>query len=350
MNVSARPLSAAAVACAGVVALGSVLPAPAPLTGAAPAVPTVNVESIALAGIGQDIYYAITPWVQYAVSLVEYGVDLVPFIGPPIGDQIYINYFQGIQPIVESTVNYLASVVQNPFNVLAETGAYGDQLYGIGYNYINAQLQFFGLPPLPPAASVPAASAETLTGPGQNLYNQITPLVQELVGGVSYLVNFIPLIGGPIAAQINIGYFQGIQPAVAATVNYLAGLLQNPASFLATTQAYGQALYGIGYDLVSAELRFLGLGELPPRPTAAVPSPRVAAAIEAPTEVVTPEISAPEVAPLKTQRAERRPARTRTETRPVARAAAAMANADTSKAPAKPTRAGRSSEKSGAAN
>ncbi len=99
MSVSVRPLLAPGVAMvtAGAIALApAVVAPPSEITAA----PTVHVENIALTGIGQDIYYAITPWVQYGVSLVQYGVDWVPVIGPPISDQIGINYFAGIQPIV----------------------------------------------------------------------------------------------------------------------------------------------------------------------------------------------------------------------------------------------------------
>jgi len=144
------------------VALGPAVAVPPAPSGPLPAValPSVHVEDIQLAGIGQDIYYAITPYVQYAVGGVSYLINFIPLIGGPIAAQININYFQGVQPIVEATVNYLAAVVQDPFNFPAATSAYGQQLYGIGYNWVDAELQFFGLPPLaplPPAAAVGGA-------------------------------------------------------------------------------------------------------------------------------------------------------------------------------------------------
>ena len=169
MSVSVRPLLAPGVAMvtAGAIVLApSVVAPPSQITVAAPgATPTVHVENIALTGIGQDIYYAITPWVKYGVQLVQSGVVWIPFIGPPIADQIGINYFAGIQPIVEATVNYAAGVVQNPLNFFGVTAAYGNTLFGIGYGYVSAQLSFFGFPPLPPivaatsAAATPARSA-----------------------------------------------------------------------------------------------------------------------------------------------------------------------------------------------
>jgi hypothetical protein len=139
--------------------------------------------------------------------------------------------------------------------------------------------------PAPEAAAMAVPTVQIhavqLAGIGQNIYNAITPVVQYVVGGVSYLVNFTPLIGGPIAAQININYFQGIQPAVAATVDYGAALVHAPLDFVPITGAYVEDLVGIGYDLVSAELRFFGFQELPPRPAAATPRPIAPAAAQA---------------------------------------------------------------------
>ena len=151
-----------------------------------------------------------------------------------------------------------------------------------------------------------------LVGIGLNIYNAITPGVQYAVGGVSYLVNVIPVIGGPIAAQININYFQGIQPIIEATVNYLAGVVADPLTFIPTTQAYGVTLYDIGYNWVSAQLRFLGLPELAPlppiaatgsarpaRPTAAVPAVVAAAALRSsanPVRAVRAAAAAPAAA------------------------------------------------------
>ena len=134
------------------------------------------------------------------------------------------------------------------------------------------------------AAPAPAAPAAVhienvkLAGIGQDIYNAVTPYVQYGVGGVSYLVNFLPIVGAPTAAQININYFQGIQPIVAATVNYLAGVIQNPLNFIATTAAYGTALYDVAYNWVSAQAVWIGLPPLPPLPPAAVVGPRAAAA------------------------------------------------------------------------
>ena len=144
--MSTSSLLAPGVALA--VALGPAVVAPPAPSDPLPRVvlPSVHIEEIQLAGIGQDIYYAITPYVQYAVGGVSYLINFIPLIGGPIAAQININYFQGVQPIVEATVNYLAAVVLGPVHFPAATGAYGRQLYGIGYNWVDAELQFFGLP------------------------------------------------------------------------------------------------------------------------------------------------------------------------------------------------------------
>lgn len=155
MSVAVR--TPVALAAAGVLAL-----APAVIASAAPGgapLPAVHLSDVQLTGIGQDIYYAITPSVQYAVGGVSYLINFIPLLGGPTAAQININYFQGIQPVIEATVNYLAAVVQDPFNLLPATGAYGDQIYGIGYNWLDAELRFFGLPQLPPLP--PAAGSVT---------------------------------------------------------------------------------------------------------------------------------------------------------------------------------------------
>jgi len=163
VSLSYRPLlvPGVALASAGVVALAPAVlapPAPSAVRGGA-AVPAVHVEDVQLAGIGQDIYEAITPSVQYVVGGVSYLINFIPLIGGPIAAQININYFQGVQPVVEATVNYLAAVVQDPLDIIAATGAYGQQLYDIGYNWVDAELRFLGLPRL-----LPLPESDPVTG------------------------------------------------------------------------------------------------------------------------------------------------------------------------------------------
>jgi len=169
---------AAALSLAAAVALGPVMvSAPATVTAhpltARPAMTSVHIDDIRLAGIGQDIYYAITPTVQYVVGGGSYLINFVPLVGGVIAAQININYFQGIQPVVEATVNALAGVVQNPLNIIGTLSAYGSTLYDIGYNWVSAELQWLGLaplPPLPPLAAVrgsstPQAAVRAAAGP-----------------------------------------------------------------------------------------------------------------------------------------------------------------------------------------
>lgn len=159
MSVSARSLlvPGMALATASVVALAPTAPAPAAMTSAQPGVqvPSVHIDDIALAGIGRDIYDSITAFVQYTVSSAQYWIGLIPVIGPPIADQLGINYFQGIQPIVESTVYALSDIIANPLNTFAVLANYGANLSYTAYNWASLQAQFFGLPPFPPIPAPP---------------------------------------------------------------------------------------------------------------------------------------------------------------------------------------------------
>lgn len=169
MTVSTRSLliPGVALAAAGVVALGPAVVAPPAVTLAQPAVqiPTVQVQDIALAGIGRDIYDEITVFVQYTVESAQFWIDLIPVIGPPLADQLGINYFGLIQPLVANTVYYISDVIADPFNFIVLTANYGSNLFYTGYTWVSQQAQFFGLPPLfpipvpPPLASVEAPSA-----------------------------------------------------------------------------------------------------------------------------------------------------------------------------------------------
>ena len=159
MTVSVRSVlvPGAALALAATVALSPAVMTPA-MAPAPPAIPSVHIDDVQLAGIGQDIYYQITPAVQYAVGGVSYLINFIPLIGGPIAAQININYYQGIQPVVEATVNALAGVVQDPFNIIGTLSAYATTLYDIGYNWVSAELQWLGLAPLPPLPPSPVAS------------------------------------------------------------------------------------------------------------------------------------------------------------------------------------------------
>lgn len=155
LPVRSLTMPGVALAAAGALTLAPALVAPVAVT---PPTVAAHVEDLRLAGIGLDIYYAITPVVQYAVGGVSYLINFIPVFGGLTAAQININYFQGVQPVVEATVNYLAAVVQDPLNFFPTTADYGNTLFDIGYNYVSAQLMFIGLDPLAPLPQGPAAT------------------------------------------------------------------------------------------------------------------------------------------------------------------------------------------------
>lgn len=150
-----------ALAAAGVVALSPAVVAPSVTAGSQPVVqiPAVHVEEIALAGIGRDIYNSITNFVQYTVSSAQYWIGLVPVIGPPLADQLGINYFTLIQPVIASTVYVISDLIANPFAFVQLAANYGSNLFYAGYNWASEQAQFFGLPPFAPIPPPPPLAA-----------------------------------------------------------------------------------------------------------------------------------------------------------------------------------------------
>lgn len=154
MNVSSRStlFPGVALAAVGAMAAGSIFVAPPAMTLplAEVHVPTVHIEDIQLAGLGQDIYAGINRWVVFGVQAVQGLLWWVPIIGAPIYSQIGVIYFDGIQPLVEVTVDGLASVVQNPLNLIGEITAYVGALSSTIYTFISAELSWLGLPGLPP--------------------------------------------------------------------------------------------------------------------------------------------------------------------------------------------------------
>jgi hypothetical protein len=179
VSVSVRSLLVPAVAAvaAGAVALGPAVVAPPAVTLAQPtvAVPSVHIEDIQLAGIGRDFYNWVNSGVAPTVAWASVGISLIPFIGPPISDQIDINYAL-IESVISNSVYYLSDVFADPFGFPYYTGVYGSQLFYAGYQWVNGQAAFFGLPPLPwipvppplasaNASSAPLAAARTARGP-----------------------------------------------------------------------------------------------------------------------------------------------------------------------------------------
>jgi hypothetical protein len=168
MSIRSALVPAVAMATIGAAALSPVMATPG--QSVLSAVPSIDVRTadIELAGIGQDIYYSITPTVQYVVGGGSYLINYIPLIGGVIAAQININYFQGIQPVVEATVNYLAGVVQDPLNFGPTTAIYASTLYDIAYNWVSAQLQWVGLTPLPPLPPLPSPASARESAPGES--------------------------------------------------------------------------------------------------------------------------------------------------------------------------------------
>ena len=162
VNVSLRPLlvPAVAVAAAGAVAFGPTIVAPPALTVAQPviAMPTVHVDDIQLAGFGVDLYYALNGWVQFGVQVAQDFFWWNPGIATGIG-----NFYAALQPIVETTVNFLATLTQGPAAILGSLTTFVSNLIGIDLSSLTGLLGLASLPvaAAPSAASVGAASART---------------------------------------------------------------------------------------------------------------------------------------------------------------------------------------------
>ena len=162
MNVSLRPLlvPAVAIAAAGAVAFGPTIVAPPALTVAQPviAMPTVHVDDIQLAGFGVDLYYALNGWVQFGVQVAQDFFWWNPGIATGIG-----NFYAVLQPIVETTVNFLATLTQGPAAILGSLTTFVSNLIGIDLSSLTGLLGLASLPvaAAPSAASVGAASART---------------------------------------------------------------------------------------------------------------------------------------------------------------------------------------------
>ncbi len=157
MSVSARTflIPGVALATAGTMALAPVMTTAPVAAPALPAVPSIHVEQIALAGIGRDIYNEITEFVQYTVSSAQFWIDLIPVVGPPLADQLGILYFQGIQPMIADTVYYASDLIADPWNFVSLTFDYGSNVFYNGYTFVSAEAQAIGLPGLPPIPAPP---------------------------------------------------------------------------------------------------------------------------------------------------------------------------------------------------
>ena len=202
MGVSVRSLlvPGAALATAGVLALTpAVIPPAAPLAAPSVSLPTVHVENIALAGIGRDIYNAVQPWVQYGVDLAEYGVAFIPYIGPPIADQIGINYNNLIQPLIANTVYVLSDIFADPFNLPVWINSYFVNQGQVLVNYAIAQAQFFGFPPLPPIPFPPVPPLAATGSPAPSASSPVRAARQPVAAAAVAAADAAPVDPAPVA-------------------------------------------------------------------------------------------------------------------------------------------------------
>ena len=163
MTAALRSLTmpALAVVAAGAVALAPAVTAP---TAPTPAIPAVHVENVQLAGWFTD---SVLYWTDLAAATAIAAVAPIPVIGPPIADQISINYFGGIRPLAVATSAYVTSWFADPLGFPVHTVNFALNVGYIGYQYVNKQVQFLGLPGLPfiPAPPPVAAVAPGRTSP-----------------------------------------------------------------------------------------------------------------------------------------------------------------------------------------
>lgn len=173
MTISSRSLLAPGVAliAAGAVALGPAIVAPSALTAAPPTIqiPAVQIQNIQLAGVGRDFYVnVVQPAVDNVLGVVTNAIGVIPIIGDPIANQIDIQA-TFVRNLVQPTVFYLSDLVANIWAFPELTVAYALNLLWAPANWVNDELNFFGLPDLPipdppPLAATGARSAATVAG------------------------------------------------------------------------------------------------------------------------------------------------------------------------------------------
>ena len=126
-------------------------------------------------------------------------------------------------------------------------------------------------PPGLPMSSAVTAQEVVLTGFIADIYNSIQPAVADVVSTIAALVGQVPIIGPPIADQINILYTYG-EAAVAATVYWVDDLVTpiatgnfwplsgNPGNYIAgaidSTVIWVNGLIAAAIGFVHAEINF----------------------------------------------------------------------------------------------
>jgi len=128
-----------------------------------------------------------------------------------------------------------------------------------------------------PTVQIPAVYVAdiALAGIGRDIYDSLSATVQGLVQWAQFAVGLIPFLGGGIRAQIEINYFDLIQPLIANTVYALSDIVADPLGILTTVGTYISNQVYIGYTWVTDQIAFIGLppilGPIPkPPPLAAL--------------------------------------------------------------------------------
>jgi len=163
VNVSMRSMLVPGMTLltAGAIALGPTLVAPSAPAPVQPEVPAVYIADIQLAGVGRDFYDSVTTVAQGVVKWASWGAGIIPFIGGAISDQIDINYFGLIQPLIANTVYAVSDIIADPLGILTTAASYVNNQVYLGYTWVTSQMSFFLLPPILPTLPAPPPLAST---------------------------------------------------------------------------------------------------------------------------------------------------------------------------------------------
>lgn len=196
---------------------------------------------------------------------------------------------------------------------------------------------------LPPVA-VPTVHIDDiqLAGIGRDIYDDVSAWIGGVIQWVEYPLYFVPPVGTWIADQINIVYFDLIQPLIGNTVYYLSDIVAAPLDFFGWTSSYliNQAYVGVRF--ANAEAAFFGLPPLPPLPFppppplsatrngTATPGTRAGVApVDAAALAVSPAVEAPAEAAPAVSAPAAKPSRARVARTPHAAAATPAADSPT---------------------
>lgn len=206
MENAVRPgIALSAVAAGAIGSAIAVTPAIA-VPNHIPTLTTMDSQNILLTGFIADIYNQIQPVVAGVVDSTTAVIGAIPFVGPPVANQIDILYTYG-QQAIGSTVLWADDLV-TPFftgqfwpvsglpgnyltGAINSTVNWGQSLINTAIGFVGAEISYFTgwLPNFPNVIA--------------NIFNQITNTIQQVI---NWITGFIPR---PFAA---------VSPAAAAAV------------------------------------------------------------------------------------------------------------------------------------